>query len=128
MADTPGIGLGQQSVSLFQQRAANLIDSVKQAGAASDPKKIAKAAKDFESILLGKWLDDAEQTFATVPGADDDPDGDATQSQFQSLGMQQVASALTASGGIGIAKMIARSLQEQADKSPAPAPNGNQKE
>ena len=39
--------------------------------------KIEKSAKDFESILLGSWLQQAERSFASLPGADDDGDADA---------------------------------------------------
>ena len=124
MADTPGIALMQRPVSLLQKRTASLIRDVR---TAKDPDKIEKAARDFESILLGKWLDDAEKTFATVPGSDDDPDADPGRSQFQSLGMQQVASAIAANGGIGIARIIARSLHEQADESTDSRPTGNQR-
>ena len=73
--------------------------------------KIAKAGKDFESILLGNWLQGAEESFAKVPGGDGEDD-DA--GQFQGIAMQALAGSLTASGGIGIARMITRSLQDHS--------------
>ncbi len=79
--------------------------------------KIAKAGKDFESILLGNWLQGAEESFAKVPGGDGDDD-DAGSGQFQGIAMQALAGSLTASGGIGIAKMITRSLQDHAHDQP----------
>jgi Rod binding domain-containing protein len=73
--------------------------------------KIEKAGKDFESILLGNWLQQAENSFAKVPGGDgQDDDEDAGKDQFQGLAMQSLATSLTASGGIGIAKMITKHL------------------
>jgi Rod binding domain-containing protein len=73
--------------------------------------KIEKAGKDFESILLGNWLQQAENSFAKVPGGDgQDDDEDAGKDQFQGLAMQSLAGSLTASGGIGIAKMITKHL------------------
>jgi hypothetical protein len=39
--------------------------------------KIEKSAKDFESILLGSWLQQAEQSFASLPGGDGDDDADS---------------------------------------------------
>ncbi len=79
--------------------------------------KIDKAGKDFESILLGNWLQGAEESFAKVPGGDGEDD-DAGSGQFQGIAMQALAGSLTASGGIGIAKMITRSLQERAHDQP----------
>jgi Rod binding domain-containing protein len=90
--------------------------------------KIIKAGKDFESILLGSWLQQAEQTFAKVPGGDGESDDDDTsKDQFQGIAMQALAGSLTASGGIGIAKMITTHLKaasdhEQAAQGAAAAP------
>ena len=79
--------------------------------------KIAKAGKDFESILLGNWLQSAEESFAKVPGGDGEDD-DSGSGQFQGIAMQALAGSLTASGGIGIAKMITRSLQDHTQAAP----------
>jgi Rod binding domain-containing protein len=78
--------------------------------------KIDKAGKDFESILLGSWLSQAEQSFAKVPGGDgQDDDDDSGKDQFQGIAMQALAGSLTASGGIGIAKMITWNLHKASD-------------
>jgi len=74
--------------------------------------KIEKSAKDFESILLGSWLQQAEQSFGTVPGGDGDEDADAGKEQFQGMAMQSLGDSMTASGGIGLAKMIAKQLHK----------------
>lgn len=66
-------------------------------------------------MLLSTWLQQAEQSMATVPGAEDDEDA-AGRDQMMSLGVQSLASSLTASGGIGIAAMIAKSLHATADR------------
>jgi len=39
--------------------------------------KIEKSAKEFESILLGSWLQQAEKSFGSLPGGDDEDDGHA---------------------------------------------------
>ncbi len=84
--------------------------------------KIEKAGKDFESLLLGNWLQQAENSFAKVPGGDgEDDDEDAGKDQFQGLAMQSLAQSLTASGGIGIAKMITKHLLASADKAGDPS-------
>lgn len=77
--------------------------------------KIDKSASDFESILLGSWLQQAEQSFASLPGGDGDEDGDSGKDQFQGIAMQALGTSLTASGGIGIAKMIAKNLHKAED-------------
>lgn len=82
---------------------------------AADNSKIEKSAKDFESILLGAWLQQAEQTFAAVPGGDDDADADPGKDQLQAIAMQSLASSMTQAGGIGIAKIIAAQLHKAED-------------
>jgi Rod binding domain-containing protein len=77
--------------------------------------KIEKSAKDFESILLSNWLQQAEQSFGSLPGAEDEDDADSGKEQFQGIAMQSLGASLTASGGIGIAKMIAKSLHKAED-------------
>jgi len=52
--------------------------------------KIEKSAKDFESILLGTWLQQAEQSFGSLPGGDDDDDADSGKDQFQGMAMQSL--------------------------------------
>ena len=81
---------------------------------ATDDAKIEKGAKEFEAILVGSWLQQAEQSFATVPGADDDQDPGGQQ--MMSLGVQQLATSMAASGGIGIGKMIAKAMHANAEK------------
>lgn len=85
------------------------------ASVATENSKIEKSAKDFESILLGSWLQQAEQSFGSVPGGDGDDDEDAGKDQFQGMAMQSLGTSMTASGGIGIAKMISTQLHKAED-------------
>jgi Rod binding domain-containing protein len=90
--------------------------------------KIEKAARDFESILLGHWLEQAQESLASVPGGNDDDEEDPAHFQLQGIGMQSLATAITQRGGIGIAALIEHHLyrQDRADlTSPAMA---NQKD
>jgi len=80
-----------------------------------DDAKIEKSAKDFESILLSNWLQQAEQSFGSLPGGDDEDDADSGKDQFQCMAMQSLGASLVASGGIGIAKMISQSLHKAED-------------
>ena len=91
------------------------------ASAARVNTKIEKSAKDFESILLGSWLQQAEQSFGSLPGGDDDDDADAVKEQFQGMAMQSLGASMTAAGGIGIAKMISKQLHKAQDAEDAKA-------
>lgn len=71
-----------------------------------DRRKIHQAALDFESILLGHWLEQAEQSFGSVPGEDEEDGDDPGKSDFQAIGMQSLAGAITRSGGIGLARLL----------------------
>jgi len=100
------IGPLASSASLVIRQAASM---------ATENSKIEKSAKDFESILLGSWLQQAEQSFGSVPGGDGDDDEDAGKDQFQGMAMQSLGTSMTASGGIGIAKMISTQLHKAED-------------
>ena len=103
-----GIAIGPLSAQVDQ--------TLRQAGSASTVNtKIEKSAKDFESILLGSWLQQAEQSFGSLPGGDDDDDSDAGKEQFQGMAMQSLGTSMTAAGGIGIAKMISKQLHKAED-------------
>jgi Rod binding domain-containing protein len=78
-----------------------------------DTGRIEKSAKEFEAMLFGSWLQQAEKSFATIPGAEDDEDA-ATRDQMMSLGVQSLSQAMADSGGLGIAKMITKALEAQA--------------
>jgi Rod binding domain-containing protein len=92
----------------------------KASSAARENAKIEKSAKDFESILLGTWLQKAEESFGSVPG-EDGQDSDPGKEQFQGLAMQQLGSAMTAGGGIGIARMISTQLHKADEVAAASA-------
>jgi Rod binding domain-containing protein len=105
--------------------APNLDGVMQQASSAhAQNAKIEKSAKDFESILLSNWLQQAEQTFASVPGEDDDED--SGKEQFQGMAMQSLGASMTAMGGIGIAKMISAQLHKAEDARVAASEKSNQ--
>ena len=94
-------------------------------GGSKEDAKITKAASDFESILLGSWLQQAESSFASVPGGDEDEDADSGKGQFQAIWMQPPARSLPKSGGIGLANLIAKNLHSaaNAEKGGVPEPS-----
>jgi Rod binding domain-containing protein len=105
----------QAQTSLLQTREERLVRQLQgQQGSGSDG-KIEKSAREFESMLLNTWLQQAEESMGTVPGAEDDEDA-AGREQMMSLGVQSLSTSLAATGGIGIAKMIAQALHNTADK------------
>jgi Rod binding domain-containing protein len=109
---TIGLGLPSAQTDVQQSRESSLIQQV-QTTLPGDDARIEKGAKDFESMLLGSWLQQAEQSFATVPGAEDDGE-DQQRSQIMSFGVQALAGAIEADGGLGIAKIIAHAMHEAA--------------
>lgn len=113
---TPGSLLAQ--TSLLKSGQDRTLQQIKSQKGSRDDAKIEKGAKEFEAMLLSTWLQQAEQSFATVPGTDDDS---ATgRDQMMSLGVQSLATSLAASGGIGIGSMIAKAMHAQADKVAVP--------
>ena len=63
--------------------------------------KAEKAAQDFEAVLLGSLLENLQKTFAGTS-----EDGSAGSSSYARMGTQALASAMSAHGGIGIARLI----------------------
>ena len=105
--------LSQAAPSLLQARETGMLQQLNSGEKTNDKARIEKAAQDFEAMLLGTWMKEAEQSFATVSGSDDD---DATKGQMMSLGVQTLSRAMAASGGIGIGKMIAAAMEADAQK------------
>jgi Rod binding domain-containing protein len=107
-------------ISLSDVRGTQAAEKLKNADASKA--KIEKSAKDFESVLMGHWLEQAQQSFATVPGGDPNEEPSLGKDQFQSIAMQAVAAALSGHhGGLGIASMVAKHLE--ASHKPAANPN-----
>lgn len=80
--------------------------------------RLSAAAKEFESVLLGQWLKDAESSFGSVPGSEED---DAGGEQMKEFAMQHVATDIVERGGIGIAAMVESALAKQETPQGAPA-------
>jgi Rod binding domain-containing protein len=69
-------------------------------------------------------LQQAEKSFGSLPGADDE-DEDSGKDQYMSIAMQSLGASMTNSGGIGIAKMISKSLHKAEDARVAKAAGVN---
>jgi len=109
--------------SLNQAEGGEAIRALKSAQSpTANSAKIDKASRDFESILVGEWLNQAEKSFATVPGTDPDQQSDSGHDQFQSIACQSLAQGLSKSGGFGIAAMISKQLKaSEASRQPQSA-------
>ena len=118
-----GLALGSlsQQMGVLQSREDSLVQQMKSPKDLNDA-KIDKGSKEFEAILLGSWLQQAEQSFTTLPGSDDDKD--VASDQVMSFGVQALSTSLAASGGIGIAKMLAKAMHAAADKTNAETDQG----
>ena len=114
MGTSMGLGSLSAQVSGLQSNADRLIQGVQSSKSVTDSAKIEKGAKEFESVLVGSWLQQAEQSFATVPGADDGQD--VGRDSMMSLGVQTLATSMAATGGIGIGKMVAKAMHAAAAK------------
>ena len=111
------------SNAMSSQLASRASTALQTASSAKEDAKIEKAGRDFEGLLLTSWLQQAEQSFATVPGADEDEDSDCGKAQYMSLGMEALGTAMAASGGVGIAKMITSQLRRSEENETATAGN-----
>src|ERR1700733_4171297 len=78
------------------------------------PDNIRKAATDFEALLIAQMLKSARESGGGVTGDADEQD--ETNSTLIELGEQQLAQALSNSGGLGIAKMVIAGLTNHANR------------
>jgi len=78
------------------------------------PEKIQKAATDFEALLIAQMLKSARESGGGMTGDADEQD--ETNSTMLELGEQQMAQALSSSGGLGIAKMVIAGLTNHANR------------
>jgi Rod binding domain-containing protein len=124
MGTSIGLSSLSSQTSLLQSKEASTMQQMKSAKGLSDAAKIDKGSQQFEAILIGSWLKDAEQSFGSVPGGNDNQDSGGEQ--MMSLGVQSLATSMAASGGIGIGKMIAKAMHATQDKlNPQPATTAN---
>ena len=111
MADTSSLSLQSPLTSPLAAQTDTAVRKIN--SAAGDDTKIDKSSKEFESMLMSSWLQQAYESFGSVSGEDDDSDLDSGKQQFQGIAMQSLGTAMTASGGIGIAKMISTYLHKK---------------
>jgi peptidoglycan hydrolase FlgJ len=93
---------------------ASLPQSSDQAKSARDtPQAIAKAATQFEALLIGEVLKSAREADGSGwMGTDEDEAG----STLMEVSEQQISQALASGGGLGLAKMISAGLSSSAHR------------
>ena len=117
MSDIRAVSPASTAQSLNQAQGGQAVRALRGAQAdTKDPSKIDKAARDFESILVGQWLEQAEKSFASVPGTNPDQDNDSGHDQFQSIACQSLAQGMSKTGKFGIAEMLNRQLRIDASR------------
>jgi Rod binding domain-containing protein len=70
------------------------------------------AAKDFEALLIGQMLHSVREEASGWLGSGEDQSSDAAFG----LGEEELAKALSQSGGIGLAKTIDSGLRQQSEQ------------
>lgn len=94
------------------------IDSAIAAGStahsSAKPSKLHEAAQQFESLMLNEMLKSAKESSSSSGWMDSE--GDSAGESAMDMAQAQFANALAKSGGLGLAKMIEKSVS-------APAPH-----
>ncbi|MGH9558713.1 MAG: rod-binding protein [Bryobacteraceae bacterium] len=86
--------------------AAAMLDTLPQA----KPANAEDAAKQFEALLVGQMLRSMREA-----SADDNGDSDSTGETMMDVADQQFSKLLASNGGMGLAKMIVKGLNQQQD-------------
>jgi Rod binding domain-containing protein len=80
--------------------------------AAASPAAIARSARDFEAMAIGQLL---QPMFDTVKTAAGPFGGGAGEEAWRPLMVDQIAKAIAAHGGLGLAKPIQDALQRMQE-------------
>ena len=75
-----------------------------------DPVKILNAAKQFEALLMAQMLKSMQDSEGGWLGTGEDKSASAAME----YGQEAFAQAMSAGGGLGLAKMVAAGLQQSA--------------
>ena len=115
MGSSSSVGSLAAPTNLLQLQEARVAQNGAAPKRPTDDAKIDKSSQQFEAILVGTWLKEAQQSFGSVPGGD--TDRDAGGEQMMSLGVQSLSTSMAASGGLGIGKMIVKYLEQHGGSS-----------
>ncbi len=68
--------------------------------------RAAKAARDFEALLLTNWLQSVDEGLKSLSGDSEEAGADT----MNGIAMQAIAAGVAARGGVGLAKMMLQHL------------------
>jgi Rod binding domain-containing protein len=80
------------------------------------PEKISGAAKQFEALMIGQMLKSAREASGGGWLGDEEQQDDQTGSMVMELAEQGLSQALTAHGGLGIAKVVTANLERSTSQ------------
>jgi len=106
-----GIGQGFTQTSLTPAGAGTTADAAKH-------RRLTDAAQQFEGMFLQQMLKPLS-TMSKEDGTDDKDDGDdkmGDNGTYQSLGVEAMAKAVSAAGGLGIARNIVASVEKESQQ------------
>jgi Rod binding domain-containing protein len=75
-------------------------------GKAQPSEKLRKAAGDFEALLLSSLLEPLASAWSQAPGATEEKEGNT----YADLAAQAIGRAMSANGGLGIARMLLQKM------------------
>jgi Rod binding domain-containing protein len=106
MSDTSGFALGTYGAILTPKPAERSLSNPK-VGTHDTPEATAKAASQFEALLIGQLLKSAREASGSGWMGTDSEDADAGMIE---LAEQQLSQALATRGGFGLAKLVTAGL------------------
>jgi Rod binding domain-containing protein len=77
--------------------------------------KLRKSTQEFEAMLVSSWWQEMQNSFH-----DPDEEQEAGSDTLQQIGFQSMATAMAASGGIGLARMVFHHLAPALEHSKPP--------
>ena len=77
--------------------------------------KLRKSTQEFEAMMVSSWWQEMQSSFR-----DPDEEQEAGSDTLQQIGFQSMATAMAASGGIGLARMVFHHLAPALERSKEP--------
>jgi len=86
-----------------------------------NPAKLAEAATQFEALMITQMMKSAREASGSGWLSEGDETGEDTAT---GMAEEQFAQALARSGGLGLAKMVIKTMSDRADSTTSPAALG----
>jgi len=89
-------------------------------GPSKNPAKLAEAATQFEALMITQMMKSAREGSGWLSEGDETGEDTAT-----GMAEEQFAQALARSGGLGLAKMVIKTMSDRADGTTSPVAPGS---